>query len=245
MSKKPKPKAARKPKASRLHPVPFAEQLTPQQMSAIERHVEKHLGKFELVWHELVSEGVHIDLLPVEPSKKHRFKTIVTMGMSARPQAIPRGEQAPKRLELFIMLPPEWPTDQKAFRVKGDRHYWPLRGLKELARYPSLAQTYFDVGHTIPNGFDAKPFAPSCKFVCWLLLPPLMDEPLKFMALNAPRFKVNFLMVVPLYKEEMHLKLDQGLDALLDRFEKFELDVAVLFDPKRPNVAEPRRTPRR
>ena len=45
---------------------------------------------------------------------------------------------------------------------------------------------------------------------------------------------INFYAVVPLYSEEMHLKLTKGTGALLDRFD--EAGISELLDPHRANT---------
>lgn len=238
MAKGPKSEIVRHqpPKASEGQGWP--EFLTEKQMTAIEKHVEKHVGKCDGVWHEIASDGVHLDILPAKPTKKHPFKTLVTMGMSAVPMHVPKGYPGPTRLELCVVLPPDWPTDEKGLKAKGNRNWWPVAGLKELGRLPCTFETFLDVGHTVPNGDPPEPFAASCKFVCWMVM-PLLSLPEKFGLLSLPRFKVQFLQIIPLYEEEMNLKLAEGIDALLDRFEEAVLDPVLLCDPKRRNVCAP------
>lgn len=209
--------------------------LTDEQMAAIERHVAKHVGKGGLVGHEIVSDRIHLDLLPVEPSRRHPFKTFVTMGMSAVPMTLPAGYDGPDRLELCVVLPPTWPTDQKALGAKGDKNWWPLRWLKELARLPVTYDTWLGVGHTVPNGDPPEPLAPSCGFTGWMVVGPILF-PDAFCELKAGKRVVQFLQIIPLYPEEMQLKLEEGFDALVDRFAEADLDPVRFCDPKRPNV---------
>ena len=48
---------------------------------------------------------------------------------------------------------------------------------------------------------------------------------------------VNFLSLVPIYKEEMELKLKGGVEALLPRFDEY--NITELLDLKRRNVCRP------
>jgi len=50
---------------------------------------------------------------------------------------------------------------------------------------------------------------------------------------------VRFWSVVPVYKEEMELKLEKGADALFERFD--EAGITDVVDPDRPNVAATRK----
>ena len=51
--------------------------------------------------------------------------------------------------------------------------------------------------------------------------------------------KVHFWSLYPLYAEELELKLNEGSDALLDRFEKHR--VTDLLDPWRVNTCRKKR----
>ena len=51
---------------------------------------------------------------------------------------------------------------------------------------------------------------------------------------------IRFWSLVPVYREEMDLKLKQGADALLERFDN--AGITELVDPVRPNVAKKTRS---
>ena len=59
----------------------------------IEDHVERHLGPIESVFHELVSEYVHLDVLVVEATEERPFHYPVTSGMSSRPMPAGDGDE--------------------------------------------------------------------------------------------------------------------------------------------------------
>ncbi|MBU6414438.1 MAG: hypothetical protein KGS45_13320 [Planctomycetes bacterium] len=42
--------------------------LTQSQMEAIEAHVDKYVGDSPMIFHEIVSDQLHIDILHVPPS---------------------------------------------------------------------------------------------------------------------------------------------------------------------------------
>jgi len=48
----------------------------------IEKHIERFVGPIEKVFHELVSDLVHLDLYHVKPGPERPFHTFVTCGMS-------------------------------------------------------------------------------------------------------------------------------------------------------------------
>jgi hypothetical protein len=136
----------------------------------------------------------------------------------------------------MISLPPDWPLAEADF--KDERNYWPLRWLKTLARFPHEYDTWLGEFHTIPTGDPPKPYAANTKLCCMMLTSPLRAKE-GFTSLSLPDRYVNFYALVPLYREEMELKLREGSDALAARFENKDgaspWDVE-LITPDRPNV---------
>lgn len=134
--------------------------------------------------------------------------------------------------ELFLLLPPTWPLTMEAF--KSEDNYWPLRLLKRLARFPLEHSTWLGYGHTVTNGDPNEPYAPGTKLCGALLMPPI-SLPKDFGTLKMPDVRtVRFWQVLPLYQEEMDLKVRQGTNALLDLFDRHGAPDVV--SPKRRNV---------
>lgn len=203
-------------------------------ISAVTAHVERHLGPIETVFHELVSTTVHVDIHVVAPTDERPFYTLVTTGMAERPMTVPAEVEGDWRYaELMVTLPPDWPLSQRDF---GDEaNYWPVRLLKFLARFPHLYETWLAYGHSLPNGDPPEPFADGVGFCGAVLLPPV-TAPDGFDTVEvSPDRTVRLWSVVPLYEEEMDLKLERGVDELLDLFDA--VGVSDLIDPDRPNVA--------
>ncbi len=167
------------------------------------------------------------------------FKTFVTMGMSAVPMKTPKDYSGPKRAELVVVLPPDWPTDEESLAKQGDEFSWPISWLKRVARMPSDFGTYVDDGHTVPNGDPPTPFAKSCGFVCWMVAPPVSFREAFERLGRGPR-SVRFFQIVPLYREEMEIKLREGVGRLIELFAHAEQDFVGMVDPGRPNVAKGR-----
>lgn len=214
---------------------------------AFEQHMRRVLGVAPMVFHELVSDTVHLDIYMYSPIPGRPYTVLATCGMSDLPMnVLPEAEadcQAAgggslKRAELLLALPPEWPLSQEAF--EDERHYWPVRLLKSTARMPHLYHTWLGFGHTVPNGDPARPYAPGTALSGLVILPTVLDE---LQALNdveqVPELK--FYAVVPLTAAELDFKLTEGLDALLERFD--HAGVNELLDPHRASlVAPPKRS---
>ncbi len=210
----------------------FDEVAPPLNNEEISAHIEKYVGHIESVFHEIVSEGIHLDVNWVAPTKRFPFHTLLSMGMSDRPMNVPPEMEKYAYAELFLALPPSWPLTSDAF--KDERNYWPVRLLKDMARFPHWYDTWLGLGHTVPHGNPAEPYASNTSFNCALLHYPI-PFPVEFFELPINAHKtIHFFAIVPLYPEEVDFKLDRGLDPLTDRLE--QNNVTSLIDIHRPNV---------
>lgn len=207
-----------------------------QTMNAISEHVEKHIGKISSVFHEIISDLIHLDILIVNPTKERNYYTFVTSGMSNLPMNVPEGAEDFKFAELMLCLPSDWKLSQEAF--ESEANYWPIYWLKKMARLPHEYQTWLYLAHTVPNGDPAQPFASNTQLSGMILSVPTIVEDLKsFFTLSLPNeTDVHFFSLIPLYKEEMDLKLKSGADALFEKLEKAGVNEIINF--KRKNVAK-------
>ena len=201
----------------------------PALIEAVTRHVDEHLGKVERVWHQAISPYVHVDIHLVEPHPERDFFTLVTSGMAEHPMSPPEGAEAFTHAELVLALPPEWDFD---------RDPWPLAMLQGLAALPHEYETWLWEGHTVPNGNPPKRYARDTKLSGVVLAAPLL-VPDEFLTLKVGGRTVHFLAVIPLYDEEMDLKLEAGADVLFDRLQAAGISEGL--EPYRPSVAERRR----
>jgi Suppressor of fused protein (SUFU) len=205
-------------------------------LEAISTHIEQYIGKVETVFHELISDTVHIDVLFVEATTEKPFHTLITSGMSDLAMAVPSEYSASQYAELVLTLPADWEISEAAF--KDETWYWPIRLLKYLARFPHKYDTWLGWGHTIPNGDPAEPYADNTQLNGMILLSSA-HVPEAFEQLQAtPEKTIRFLSIVPLYQAEMDLKVSQGTDALIDRFIKY--GITDCLDLNRRNVAKKR-----
>lgn len=207
-----------------------------ENIEVISDHIEQHIGEIESVFHEILSDIVHIDVHVIEPTDERPFYTLVTSGMSDLPMTVPEGAEEFQYAELMIYLPDDWPMSQEDF--EDESSYWPVRLLKVLSRFPHEYNSWLAEGHTLPNGDPAEPYAENTNLVCALLAPPFQEEE-EFWTLEIDDEKtINFFLVIPLYKEEMNCKLQRGVEELFERFEKH--DVPLILDPQRKNSCRKR-----
>jgi predicted Zn finger-like uncharacterized protein len=208
-----------------------------EDMERLSDHIEEHVGPIEMVFHELISDLVHVDVHWIKATGKRPFHVLVTTGMSDLPMTVPPGAEEHRHAELAIALPADWNMHQAEWQ--DEDHYWPIRWLKMLARFPHEYETWLADPHTIPNEDPPKRFAPGTAMCGWLISPVFFQEGGIPDCVVSPEKTVKFLGLVPLYKEEMDLKVAHGVEPLLDKFDAAGVDLAVL-DPKRPNVCRKR-----
>jgi hypothetical protein len=208
----------------------------PDLIEAVTDHVKRHLGEVQSVFHEIVSPVVHVDVLSVAPSEERPFWTLVSCGMAERAMTSSPDPDL-VRAELFVCLPPDWPLEQEAWH--DERHYWPVRLLKTLARLPHEYETWLWQEHTVPNDDPPVPYAEDTELCGAILAPPIL-MPDGFRVLErADEDDIWFFAVLPLHADEMQLKLDRGAEALYDRFEEAAVDIVI--DPRRPSTGGGRR----
>lgn len=199
-----------------------------ENIELISQHITKHIGPVENVFHEIVSDLVHIDIHIVDPTEERPFYTLVTSGMSDRPMAAPEDTMELKYLELFLCLPPDWSFDFEG--PDGDKNYWPIGWLKHLARMPHEFETWLFACHTIPNGDPAEPVGEGVPFTGWMVFPGL-TVPDEFSELHVgPDKMINFMAIYPLYETEMNLKLNKGVEALIKGMEKHQVTEIIDVD---------------
>ncbi|MBQ5947772.1 suppressor of fused domain protein [Massilia sp. ST3] len=197
----------------------------------VAEHIAAHLGAPSMVFHDTVADPVQVDIHVIPAGPQYPFLRLVTSGMSQNAMTTPEG--APPYGELMMSLPPDWKLDEEA--VKDERWYWPVALLRHLAHYPHQQATWIGLGHTVPNGSPAKPYASGVKFEGAILLPPV-SAPEPFHSVSVDGKDVYFHCVVPLYKEELDLVRRRGFPELLDRFnDKNVTDVVV---PDRVNTVK-------
>ncbi|MEO3945312.1 suppressor of fused domain protein [Gorillibacterium sp. CAU 1737] len=183
----------------------------------IEAHFEKHIGKSEGVFHEILSDTIHVDVHVIPPSAERDYTVLFTTGMSYLPMTTPEELPDYRFAELMIALPSSWPLTDDAFQ--DENHYWPIRWLKILSRLPHEYETWLGPGHTVPNGDPAEPFASRTKLSGVMLMPPTLGGP------AFPELKMDsgetlrIYNVLPLYTQEMDHKLRHGAEALMEKLE--------------------------
>lgn len=205
-------------------------------MDLISNHIERTIGKISTVFHEVVSDDLHIDVCHVKSSFFKRYEVLITMGMSAKPLNVPDESDDPKFIELMILLPKGWPLKKQCFY--NENSYWPIRLLKDLARFAHHNNTSLSYAHTVANAEnedELTAYADSNNFCACILLPSItLGENSFVLERNGEGNDVYFFSVIPLYEKELLFKLNNDADMLMDLFDKFKISDVV--DINRPPV---------
>lgn len=205
------------------------EMYSEDEIDIIEKHIEHYYGNFEFVFHEKVSPDIHVDICLIPPSEECNWYTLVTMGMGAHLMNVPNQlkEEQLERAELVICLPEYWKLDKE--HLKDEKWYWPIRLLKELARFPGENNTWLGWGHTV--SYDG-PLSYTTELCASILINPPCGNVGGNTCTLPDGEEVNFYQVIPLYRDELEYKLKNGTQKLLDKIN----DNILLVNPHRLNV---------
>lgn len=205
------------------------EMYSEDEIDIIEKHIEHYYGNFEFVFHEKVSPDIHVDICLIPPSEECNWYTLVTMGMGAHLMNVPNQlkEDQLERAELVICLPEYWKLDKE--HLKDEKWYWPIRLLKELARFPGENNTWLGWGHTV--SYDG-PLSYTTELCASILINPPCGNIGGNTCTLPDGEEVNFYQIIPLYGDQLEFKLKNGTQKLLDKMN----DNILLVNPHRLNV---------
>lgn len=202
---------------------------TQEDMREYEEYIEKNFGKFK-VYHELYSPDIHIDILIVPPSPEANYYKLITEGIGAYKMNTPEelNDYRLDRMELITYLPPSW--DMKIDEQVG----WIISNMKLIGRVPIMNNTFICSGQTI-SYYDENDIKDK-KFCASLLINGMTYNNKELHFRFDENRKINFYQVIPIFKEELQYKLDNGLEAFLDVLDDNRLDLVVDFN--RSNLCE-------
>ena len=199
-----------------------------RDLESVSEHIARWWGDAPEVFHEIVSDYVHIDLTVVPASDDRPYHSVVTTGMSDRPMNAPEGRGNCRYCELLLALPPEWPI--KHDQLADEKVWWPYRHLKQAARFPHVYDTWLWYGHSLANGEPAEPFADDVGFCAGILSIPVLC-PKEAWSLRVREDKVvHFFSFIPIYETEFRYAWEDGSDALFDRLDDLDLSELVWKD---------------
>lgn len=183
------------------------------ELDEYDSYIQACLGTYDKVYHELVSDVIHLDVIPIPPTEDCPYIKLVTMGAGAYRMNVPESfaKFEMEYAEYIIYVPKDWNLDSA-----DEKDYWPMRALKSTARLPISSDTWLGYGHTVSMDAEGTPYAENTKLNCILLVNAL-DQYGRRMKLKMSTGKtINFYQLVPIYGEELAYKQEHGSDALVD-----------------------------
>lgn len=159
------------------------------------------------------------------------FNLLFSVGMSQKAMPVPEGVGAARYgyAELCLRIPRDWPMEPD---LEDKAKAWPWIWLRIVAIQAHLEGVWLSGGPTLfPPSDKLEPLWPDSEYAGFLLLPGVegfQGFPSRF------GMFVHVITAVPVTLSEYQLVENEGLKALLQRFE--EQDVDLCFSPGRPSV---------
>lgn len=204
-----------------------------KEIEQYEKFITDNYGKFDKVFHEVLSPDIHLDVIIIPPTEEDDYYKLITMGMAPYKMNVPDNlkDYELERAELVLYLPKDWNIESNK-----EEDYWPIRQLKSIARLPINCNTWLGLGHTISSDEENTEYASNTKF-CSMLLLNALNKNYEKPTLKMERLgKINFYQLFPLYEEELKYKLENGMDKLCDLFT--EEDIMPIVNIKRKNYCK-------
>lgn len=192
-------------------------------------------GRESINIQEIISDITHIDITVMEGTEEQPFKILYSTGMSSMPMTLPdefpdESKELYCRAELMMFLPRDWQITEES--AKDQNNYWPVTLMKQLARFPHMYNTWLSYGHTIPNYETYDNYADNTG-LNGTLLTAFKEEVSVINTKDGNR--INIYCIIPVYKEEIEYKLENGMDALMEKLDSVEW---LILDPQRENTCK-------
>ena len=198
----------------------------PNSVEIIDAHLDIFFDEDSdiVVFDEIESEIIHRDIYFIKATDERPFHILLSSGMSALPMEIPEDIESSEFAEVMILLPKEWNLNYESF--SDERNYWPIRIMKELMMLPHSDSTWLGFGHTFGHEDDEE-FAEGIGF-CSVMLAHSMELSDEFTQIKLNDNKqIDVYTLIPLYKEELEFKKQNGADELLEKFDEFGVEEIV------------------
>ncbi len=201
---------------------------------ALDRHIEEHWGRPELVMGESEPGGPPVILRVIPASEDRPFYTVVTKGISEYPMEAPEGIWNGNFVELVMCLPQGWPYDRDS--INDPRTCWPFRLLFKLANVAHQDGGWIGCPYIYPFPAGGYKFADDVNFATFLFAPPCLGSSEEAWQADVGEGKsVNFLGLIPVFESEAQYGESHGPGRLLLKL--WDNGVTELLDKNRPAVA--------
>ena len=176
--------------------------------------LEKHKAS---ITSKKILDCAEYEIVAVTSDKFDDCKLLFTNGLSKIDQDVEDGNEAYTNIELFFCLPEYWNLD---------REPWPLVWLRKMGDYVVKKKSWVGHGHTIPlsesldvadNQFTSEAF--------FIMRPDYLQDHFGDDFISETGFVP--LAIVPIYKQELEMKIRTSHNLLLRRFEKKAVDERI------------------
>lgn len=203
----------------------------PNSVKGIDEHLNQFFDKNEdiVVLDEIESEVIHRDIFIIKSNKERPYHILLSCGMSAIPMKIPEDIESSEFCEVMILLPKDWNIEYEFF--DDERNYWPFRLIKELMMLPHPNKTWLGYGHTFEYE-ENEEYAENVGFNSVILLNSIeLSKEFTEIKLNDNKV-IDIYTLIPLYKEELIFKKENGTSKLLEKFDDFDIDEIIKIGRK-------------
>lgn len=203
----------------------------PNSVEIVDNHLDQFFDEDAdiVVFDEIKSEIIHRDIFFIKATEDMPYHILLSCGMSALPMSVPDDIDASEFAEVMILLPKEWNLNYDDF--SDEKNYWPIRVMKGIMMMPHEYKTWFGFGHTYAYE-DGNEFAENIGFNS-VMLAYSMELSEDFTQIELGKNKaVEIFTLIPLYKEELEFKKENGASALLERFDEFGIEEIVKIGRK-------------
>lgn len=185
-----------------------------KQFAQLEEFITENFGsQYDYLVHEITSEYVHTDTLIVKSATGQ--KQFITCGMGAREMNAPINF---KRCELVML------TDNR-FVATGEKAMILSSELVKISKFPFREDTWFGNGHTIDA---SNSFKETFGYDCFAFIKLPMSA-----TLSGIDNQVNFLLVVPIYKQERDWCVNNNTLAFFEKLQETYANSELCADVQR------------
>lgn len=194
-------------------------------------HLEKFVEENEvIVFDDIESKENHIDIYWIKPNLEYRpYSILVTCGMSRNPMNVPKGYEDKKFIEVAMLFPLDW--DFSDINTKSDKITWPIYHLKSIGKMVADPKTWIGFGHTIGCNETKGNYFPGTGFNSTIIFPSI-ELPESFTKIDNQGKLVRIYSAIPIYPEELNYKLENNSNALIEKFNEFNIQEIVDLNRK-------------
>lgn len=165
---------------------------------------------------EIIDQKESVKIRFLAPSDGRKYGLLFTDGLRHYKMNVPEAVDEPEHCELYFCLPDYWKLDKEA--LHNPNFNFPIHWIKQIMSVPIERDTFIAEGHSFPAGNPPKALSALTKQQAFILSKPVIAEPMNKIA--DENGEINFLGIVPIYKQELNYKLRHGSKKFFERFNR-------------------------